>query len=108
MNQTIPLAEQQIGVNTTDTIATSPSKPAALRDSVRESLRQYFIRLEGQQPANLYELVLAEIESPLLEMVLQYTGQNQSTAARLLDISRGTLRKKMQLYGYLNPKKKEK
>lgn len=56
MNQTIPLAEQQIGVNTTDTITTSPLKPAALRDSVRATLRDYFIRLEGQQPVNLYEL----------------------------------------------------
>ncbi len=108
MNQPIPLAEQQTGINTTETIATSTPKPAALRDSVRGTLREYFIRLEGQQPANLYELVLAEIESPLLEMVLQYTGQNQSTAAKLLAISRGTLRKKMQKYGYLNPKKKEK
>jgi DNA-binding protein Fis len=106
MNQTIPLAEQQTGVNATETITASPPKSVTLRDSVRAALREYFTRLEGQQPANLYELVLAEIESPLLEMVLQYTGQNQSTAAKMLDISRGTLRKKMQRYGYLNPKKK--
>ncbi len=70
----------------------------SLRNSVRESLRQYFIRLEGQAPANLYELVLAEVEQPMLEMVLQYTGQNQSKAAKILGISRGTLRKKMAQY----------
>lgn len=70
----------------------------SLRNSVRESLRQYFIRLEGQTPANLYELVLAEVEQPMLEMVLQYTGQNQSKAAKILGISRGTLRKKMAQY----------
>jgi DNA-binding protein Fis len=108
MNQTIPLAEHQTGINTIDTVATAPLKPTALRDSARATLREYFIRLEGQQPANLYELVLAEIESPLLEVVLQYTGQNQSTAAKLLNISRGTLRKKMQQYGYLNLRKKRK
>jgi Fis family transcriptional regulator, factor for inversion stimulation protein len=106
MNQTIPLTEHQTGVNATDTAATAPLKPAALRDIARATLREYFIRLEGQQPTNLYELVLAEVESPLLEMVLQYTGQNQSAAAKLLNISRGTLRKKMQQYGYLNPRKK--
>ena len=70
----------------------------SLRNSVRESLRQYFIRLEGQTPANLYEMVLAEVEQPMLEMVLQYTGQNQSKAAKILGISRGTLRKKMAQY----------
>ena len=48
----------------------------SLRNSVRESLRQYFIRLEGKPPANLYEMVLAEVEQPMLEMVLRYTGQN--------------------------------
>lgn len=70
----------------------------SLRNSVRESLRQYFIRLEGQTPADLYKLVLAEVELPMLEMVLQYTGQNQSKAAKILGISRGTLRKKMAEY----------
>lgn len=70
----------------------------SLRTSVRDALRQYFIRLEGQAPANLYELVLAEFEQPTIEMVLQYTGQNQSKAAKILGISRGTLRKKMAQY----------
>lgn len=70
----------------------------SLRNSVRDALRQYFIRLEGHAPANLYELVLAEVELPMIEMVLQYTGQNQSKAAKILGVSRGTLRKKMAQY----------
>lgn len=70
----------------------------SLRNSVRESLRQYFIRLEGQAPAELYALVMAEVEQPMIEMVLQYTGQNQSKAAKILGLSRGTLRKKMAQY----------
>ncbi len=80
------------------TEATANVTNQSLRNSVRESLRQYFIRLEGQAPANLYELVLAEVEQPMLEMVLQYTGQNQSKAAKILGLSRGTLRKKMAQY----------
>ncbi len=70
----------------------------SLRNSVRESLRQYFIRLEGQAPSELHKLVLNEVEHPLIEMVLQYTGQNQSKAAKYLGVSRGTLRKKMAEY----------
>jgi len=70
----------------------------SLRNSVRESLRHYFTQLGEQEPADLYEMVLAEVEQPMLEMVLQYTGQNQSKAAKILGLSRGTLRKKMAQY----------
>ena len=73
----------------------------SLSESVRHSLRQYFSQLDGQTPANLYDLVLAEIERPLLDMVLQLTNNNQSKAAVVLGISRGTLRKKMAAYGLL-------
>ena len=73
----------------------------SLSESVRHSLRQYFSQLDGQTPANLYDLVLAEIERPLLDMVLHLTNNNQSKAAVVLGISRGTLRKKMAAYGLL-------
>ena len=73
----------------------------SLSDSVRHSLRDYFSQLEGEKPANLYDLVLIQIEKPLLEMVLQLTNTNQSEAAIILGISRGTLRKKMAVHGFL-------
>ncbi len=106
MTQTTSLTVNETRATRPEDVSTVQSKSTTLRESVRESLQQYFVRLEEQQPANLYDLVLAEMESPLLEMVLQHTGQNQCTAARLLDISRGTLRKKMKRYGFLNRKKK--
>lgn len=77
------------------------SSNQSLGESVRHSLRQYFSQLDGQTPANLYGLVLAEVEKPLLEMVLQLTNGNQSKAAIILGLSRGTLRKKMAIYGLL-------
>ncbi len=81
---------------------TPETKPAissqSLRDSVRQSLQQYFAQLDGQTPANLYGMVLAEVEKPLIEMVLRLTNNNQSKAAKVLGISRGTLRKKMAIY----------
>lgn len=70
----------------------------SLPESVRESLKTYFEKLEGQTPANLYSMVIAEVEKPLIEMVLQLTNGNQSKAAKILGISRGTLRKKMAIY----------
>lgn len=70
----------------------------SLQESVNYTLQQYLATLDGQQPADLYNLVLAEVEKPLLQMVLNLTNNNQSKAAIILGISRGTLRKKMAIY----------
>ncbi|HWP94736.1 MAG TPA: DNA-binding transcriptional regulator Fis [Gammaproteobacteria bacterium] len=70
-----------------------------LRECAETALRRYFADLHGQMPENLYDLVLAEIEQPLLKTVLEYTRGNQSSAARILGINRSTLRKKLRQYG---------
>lgn len=73
-----------------------------LHDSVRQALEGYLNRLKGQFPNNLYELILTEVEAPLMAAVMEYTKNNQSRAAVVLGLSRGTLRKKLKLYGMLN------
>jgi Fis family transcriptional regulator len=80
------------------TLSEAQMETISLQESVQKSLQQYLTNLEGQTPANLYSLVLAEVEKPLLEMVLNLTNANQSKAAIILGISRGTLRKKMAIY----------
>ncbi|MDU5697989.1 MAG: DNA-binding transcriptional regulator Fis [Haemophilus parainfluenzae] len=75
-----------------------------LRDSVKQALRNYLSQLDGQDVNDLYELVLAEVEHPMLDMIMQYTrGKytrgNQTRAANMLGINRGTLRKKLKKYG---------
>lgn len=77
-------------------------KNQPLHDSVRQALESYLTELNGQFPNNLYELILAEVEAPLLEAVMEYTKNNQSRAAIVLGLSRGTLRKKLKLYGMLD------
>lgn len=72
-----------------------------LRESVQQSVEQYFKNLDGAPAGNLYNLVLDELEEPLLKAVLAYTKGNQSKAAIILGLSRGTLRKKMKKYGLL-------
>ena len=54
-----------------------------------------------QIPENLYALVMTEMEQPLLEAVMRYTRNNQSKAAMILGINRGTFRKKLAYYGML-------
>ena len=77
-------------------------KNQPLHDSVRQSLENYLTQLKGEIPNNLYELMLAEVEGPLLEAVMNYTKNNQSRAANVLGLSRGTLRKKLKMYGMLD------
>lgn len=71
---------------------------AVLRDCVRSVLTNYFNDLEGHSVDDLYQLVLAEVEAPLLETVLVHAKGNQSKAAQMLGINRGTLRKKLKQY----------
>ena len=66
-----------------------------------EALRSYLKSLNGHQPAELYQLVMGEVEKPLFKAALEYTGGNQSQAADILGINRGTLRKKLKVYKLL-------
>lgn len=67
---------------------------------VRKALKEYFHDLDGEQPCcELYEMVMKCAEKPLLEMVLEHVGGNQTRASEMLGINRNTLRKKMQLHG---------
>jgi len=69
-----------------------------LYNAVKHSIRRYLYELDGTSPHDMYELVLKQIERPLLEAVLEHTRGNQSKAAEYLGLNRGTLRKKLRLY----------
>lgn len=69
-----------------------------LNGSVKVALDSYFKNLDGHEPSNLYQLILEEVEKPLLERVLEHTNSNQTKTATILGISRGTLRKKLKQY----------
>jgi Fis family transcriptional regulator len=72
------------------------SKP--LSSLTDECLRSYFANLNGHKPGDLYQLVIGEVERPLLCAVMAYTKGNQSEAAEILGINRGTLRSKLKAY----------
>lgn len=73
----------------------------SLRDCVDHAVNNYFENLDGQDVSDVYNLVLAEVEAPLLEVVMKYTRHNQTRAANVLGLNRGTLRKKLKQYGLL-------
>ncbi len=62
---------------------------------VRQTLTRYFSDLNGEKPAAIYDMVLASIERPMLEVVLEQSGGNQTLAADMLGINRNTLRRKL-------------
>jgi Fis family transcriptional regulator len=64
-----------------------------------QALGTYFTNLNGHAPGHLYDLVMREVEEPLFRAVLDYAEGNQSRAADILGINRGTLRKKLRTYG---------
>ncbi len=99
------ITKRQHAISSQDTInpteitsGASESQPT-LRSCVESALENYFTQLEGQPVTDLYNLVLAEIEAPLMESVLKYTSGNQTQASIMLGLNRGTLRKKLKTYG---------
>lgn len=78
-----------------------PPRQQSLREQVEATMQRYFAQLDGQPTTDLYQLVLQEVELPLLESVLAYTHGNQSKASEILGLNRGTLRKKLKQYNLL-------
>ncbi|MES1964991.1 DNA-binding transcriptional regulator Fis [Psychrobacter sp. AH5] len=78
------------------------TKPAEgsepLRYHVERMVREYFSALGDELPTDLYELILKEVELPLLKVVLEKTRGNQTKCAQVLGLNRGTLRKKLKCY----------
>jgi Fis family transcriptional regulator, factor for inversion stimulation protein len=72
------------------------SKTNEIADCVRRSLERYFKDLDGQKPRTIYDMVLKNVERPMLEIVLMQAEGNQTIAAEMLGINRNTLRKKIQ------------
>ncbi len=82
-----------------------PSVPGqSLRDSVSIAVRQYLKELDGQMAIDVYDMVLAEVEAPLLKEIMAYTRNNQTKASIMLGLNRGTLRKKLKQYKLISSK----
>ncbi|QCI21691.1 DNA-binding transcriptional regulator Fis [Buchnera aphidicola (Hyadaphis tataricae)] len=80
--------------NSQDQIAKRP-----LRELIKKSLRYYLLNCKHECLNNLYALALAELEQPLLDMIMQHTRGNQTRASSIMGINRSTLRKKLKKYG---------
>ena len=73
-------------------------KNKPLSEQVKKAMKKYFASLSDTNPANVYEMVMSEVEPELLIAVMKYSNNNQSKAANVLGLNRATLRKKLHRY----------
>ena len=78
--------------------AAEADMPIPLRRNVQEAIRRYLEDMGQSQPECLYRTLMAEVEPPLIEEVLRFTQGNQSQTAKILGMTRNTLRTKLNRY----------
>jgi Fis family transcriptional regulator, factor for inversion stimulation protein len=66
-----------------------------ITECIETQLQSYLNDLKSTPPTDIYDMVLAVVEKPMLELVMQHAKQNQSLAAQYLGINRNTLHKKL-------------
>lgn len=87
--------------NNADTTTMSGQQPPPLRESAQIAITYFLSELDGEPPTDLHNMVMAQVEEPLLAAIMTFTDGNQSRAAHVLGLNRGTLRKKLRQYGLL-------
>ena len=78
-----------------------PSRLREAMEEVKQSMERYFHDLNGEKTSGVYDMVISEVEKPLLEIVMRHVKSNQCKAAEILGINRNTLRKKLKQYKLL-------
>ena len=74
----------------------SDARENELSLTVRKVMKQYFKDLDGEKCSGIYDMVVAAVEKPMLEVVMTQAQGNQTRAALLLGLNRNTLRKKLK------------
>lgn len=77
------------------------SAAPTLREHVAISMQHYLKQMQGQPLSEVYDLVLSQVEEPLLRAIMEHTRNNQTKTAQVLGLNRGTLRKKLKRYNLL-------
>lgn len=99
MSKKAPASESEKNQGGVSELSVKPAD-TAIANCVKHELRRYFDLLDGEEPSNVYHLVMRQAEHALIESVMQECGGNQSKATKWLGISRGNLRNKLADMGY--------
>lgn len=85
------VAETQASIETT-------KQEQGLQELVYNLVSRFLLENKNKAINDLYDMILSEVEPPLLQAVMEKRRGNQLQAAKMLGISRGTIRKKLQRY----------
>jgi Fis family transcriptional regulator len=77
---------------------TRERKSGPVAACVKSAMDKYFHDMNGEKITGVYEMVITEVEKPLLEIVMKHARSNQCKASEILGINRNTLRKKLKQY----------
>ncbi|KDN12374.1 MAG: Fis family transcriptional regulator [Snodgrassella sp.] len=80
----------------------SGTPKVSIAQCIEANIRQYFADLDGETPCAVYDMVLQQMELPLLRCVMEVCEHNQTRAAQILGLNRNTLRKKLTQYHLLD------
>lgn len=90
------------GLQSTDNLFVANLSSISLEELVKKRLEVHFQHQTAAEveTANLklYDVVLSQVEKPLLELALRATNGNQVKTAQMLGINRNTLKKKIDNY----------
>ncbi len=81
------------------------NKEDSLEVLVARKLQNSLAQMNLQELDNLYEMVLHQVERPLINIILEQTRSNQVRTAEILGINRNTLRKKINTLGIIVKRK---
>jgi len=87
-----------MAVTRTESIIENTTQDQGLQDLVYDLVTRFLAENKSKSISDLYDMILSEVEPPLLQAVMEKRRGNQLQAARMLGISRGTIRKKLQRY----------
>lgn len=71
----------------------------SLEELVLARLREYAMSLQGHGAKNLYELIMPQLERPLVRVAMELANGRQRHAAAMLGIHRNTLRTRLKELG---------
>ncbi len=69
----------------------------SLSDAIEKMIKNH-LKKHNKDIVDLYKLVIEEVEEPLYKCAIEHCRYNQSRAAAILGVSRGTLRSRLKHY----------
>ena len=71
----------------------------SLRDFATKAIRNYYQLHTGHMPLrHVHEMIMSEVEQPLIEETLEFANGDVAEAAKILGLSVSQLRDKMEVY----------